>query len=175
MIGGEQLWRELHTLLEMGGAALLGGAIGFERELRQRPAGLRTHMLVAAASALIVSLSESLRATAHPSEAVDPVRTVQAVVMGVTFLGAGTIFRDGTPQRVSGLTTAATLLVAAGLGIAVALRQWVLACGTTLLALLILHVFGRLEEWLGGRYGAPPAAAAPVEGDEPKKAEVHGE
>lgn len=166
---------ELHTLLEMAGAALFGGAIGFERELRKRPAGLRTHMLVAAAASLIVSLSETLRAQAGPTDAVDPVRTIQAVVMGVTFLGAGTIFRDGTPQRVSGLTTASTLLVAAGLGITVAMRQWVLAVGTTLLTLVILHGFGRVEEWLGGRYETPPRGdeAPSGGGAAPEQPKVH--
>ncbi len=132
-------------------AMILGGAIGFERETANRPAGLRTHMLVAAASALLVAvghmLIEHFSGQEYSGLALrsDPVRLVEAVITAVGFLGAGTIFRHGSKDVVVGLTTAASLLMVAVIGIAVGLEQYVLAVGATLLTLLVLHLVRRLE------------------------------
>ena len=117
---------------------VLGAVIGFEREAAHKPAGLRTHMLVAGAATMITGMSELLVIESSIPEAMirsDPVRVIEAVVTGVAFLGAGTIIRDRSEGRVEGLTTAASLLFVAALGIGVALGQYVLVIGGTLLVL----------------------------------------
>jgi putative Mg2+ transporter-C (MgtC) family protein len=133
-------------------AMVLGAAIGLERELSVKPAGLRTHMLVAGAAALFVGLADTL-ALKFFEEAyadtlrVEPIRIVGAIITGISFLGAGTIFRD---QRgsIEGLTTAASILVVSGIGIAVALDQFVLAVCVTILVLHVLVVARALERFL---------------------------
>jgi len=128
---------------------LLGGVIGFERELANKPAGFRTHMLVAGASALLVGMGETLVAkfaedAGHELIQADPFRIIGAVVSGVSFLGAGTIFRGGR-QHVEGLTTAASLLISASIGVAVGSRQWTTAIGVTLLTLAVLRALVFVE------------------------------
>ncbi len=93
-------------------SALLGGVIGYERERVHRPAGLRTHMIVALGSYLISYAS----ITAFPG---DPARLLSGIVTGIGFLGAGTIFRE--KDLIKGLTTAATIWATAAVGIAIAL------------------------------------------------------
>lgn len=120
-------------------AILLVGALGFEREWRARPAGLRTHMLVGLSSALFAGLGE-LYLEHHPRSAgfqTDPLRVLQAVVTGVSFLGAGTVFVSRR-HGVQGLTTAATLWTASAIGVACGLGEMLVAGGTTVLALLVL-------------------------------------
>jgi putative Mg2+ transporter-C (MgtC) family protein len=125
-------------------AAILGGIVGMEREMADRPAGLRTHAILAAAACLLVSLPDALLEY-YATEAVpnilraDPIRIVEAVVTGTAFLGAGTIFRDRDRGAVEGLTTAASLLLVGAIGIAVALNQLVTAVLVTLLTLLLLR------------------------------------
>lgn len=105
------------TLLEMVGklalALLAGGLVGLERERQDRQAGLRTHMLVCAGSALFTLVSMEMAPLRS-----DPTRIAAQIVTGIGFLGAGTIFRAGTSVR--GLTTAAGLWAVAGMGMAVA-------------------------------------------------------
>lgn len=123
-------------------AVVLGGFIGYERERADKPAGLRTHMLVTAATTLIVGIGEALvRESGIDSSLLraDPLRLIEAVVAGVTFLGAGTILRRPDETAVEGLTTAASLLYVTGIGITIALDQYVLAVGGTILGLLILR------------------------------------
>ena len=122
-------------------AALLGGVVGIEREFAERPAGLRTHMLVGATSAFFVMLATHMIASFEPQDivTVDPVRVVEAIVVGISFLGAGTIFkytREGQGV-VEGLTTSASILSVAAIGIAVALNTFILAVGAALLNLFI--------------------------------------
>lgn len=81
----------------------------------------------------------------------DPIRIVQAVITGVTFLGAGTIIRSGSGHRVEGLTTAASILFAAAVGISVALSHYLLAGGATLLVLVTLRGVQVLERWITDR------------------------
>ena len=129
-------------------AMLLGGALGMERELASKPAGLRTHMLVTGAATLLVLLSDVVVKDFDAGMVanmirVDPLRIVEAVITGVSFLGAGTIIvRRGTADAVEGLTTAASILFAAGIGIAVALGQLIVATGATALTLITLRVIG---------------------------------
>lgn len=148
--------KQLLLIGQMTFAALLGGVVGFERELANRPAGLRTHMLLAAAVALLVGLTDLL-AEHFTSEhgqrvAVDPVRIIEAVVTAVAFLGAGTIFRRSSKDAVAGLTTAASMLMVAVVAIAVGLNQYILGVGATLLSLLVLRLLYVFERWhLEGR------------------------
>jgi putative Mg2+ transporter-C (MgtC) family protein len=134
-------------------AILLGGVIGFEREAANKPAGFRTHMLVAAAAALLVGLSdaliESFGANAAPRFiSSDPIRLIQGLIIGISFIGGGTIIRDVRKQHVEGLTTAASLLLTGGVGIAVALRQFIVAVGITLLTIVVLRVLIAVENYL---------------------------
>lgn len=138
---------DLQILLRLLVALLLGGILGWEREAAHKAAGLRTHILVAMGAALFVGLGELLiERFGHAGDALrfDPIRIVEAVVTGVSFLGAGTIFvARGT--RVHGLTTAASIWLTAAIGLAVGLERYVLAAGSTLLAWFVLRVIGRLE------------------------------
>ena len=125
-------------------AMVLGAAVGLEREAKDKPAGLRTHMLVAGAAALLVALGDvvimsyDLDLDQQLLQS-DPIRIMEAVITGVSFLGAGTIIRHRGKQQVEGLTTAASLLFVAGIGLCVALSQAILAVGLTLLVLLTLR------------------------------------
>jgi putative Mg2+ transporter-C (MgtC) family protein len=145
---------QLQILAEVAIAMLLGAALGLERELAGKPAGLRTHMLVAGAAALLVGLTDVLvsRFAGDESSRVDPLRVIEATVAAVGFLGAGTILRRES-RGVEGLTTAASLLLTAALGICVALRQFLLACGIVLLTLATLRILGALEGWISRRAG----------------------
>lgn len=140
---------QLEIIGEVALAMLLGGVIGFEREVADKPAGFRTQMLVAGAAALLVGLGDALLArfsgeNIHASA--DPIRIVEAIVTGISFLGAGTIFRRDRSEQVEGLTTAASILLCAAIGISVALRQFVLALGVTLLALIVLRGLTGVEK-----------------------------
>lgn len=152
---------------EVAVAMILGGLIGLEREFAHKPAGLRTHMLVAAMAALLVGLGNVMvkRFSAGMGASVlntDPIRIVEAIVTGVSFICAGTILRLEGKQRVEGLTTAATLLLASGLGICVALREFYLAIAVTIMVLAVVWIVGRIEQRLHGgccnpRPGEPPS------------------
>jgi putative Mg2+ transporter-C (MgtC) family protein len=147
---------DLQIVVEVAIAMALGAAIGFEREWAQRPAGLRTHMLVAGAAALFVGIAMGMvdryaQFAWADRLSVDPVRVMQAIVVGVTFLGAGTILHNHQTQHVEGLTTAASLLVVAGIGIAVAMQMLVLAIGVTLLILAALRGLLWIERLLSGK------------------------
>lgn len=134
---------EIATEFQMLGkiivAALLGGLVGLEREYAEKPAGLRTHMLVGATSALFVLIARYMILSFEPQDILttDPVRIVEAIVVGISFLGAGTIFkhRQEGEQVVEGLTTSASILLVSAIGIAVALNAFILAAGATLLNL----------------------------------------
>lgn len=146
---------QLNTALQVLIAAALGGVVGLERESVNRPAGLRTHAILAGAAALLTLLTEGLvlglwEDTGSRVVRADPIRMVEAIVVGVAFLGAGTIFRS-REGAVTGLTTGASLLLVAGLGIAVAVGQLYLAGMVTLIALVLLRVVHWLESKLMGR------------------------
>lgn len=117
-------------------AALLGAAIGIEREMTSQAAGLRTHMLVSLGSAVFTLAGTDLLHT-------DPTRVAAQVVTGIGFLGGGAIIRDGPTTR--GLTTAASLWVTASIGLAVGLRQWLAAVAATAFALVVLWLVKRIE------------------------------
>ena len=133
-----------HILGQVGIALGLGAVIGLEREFADRPAGLRTHMLVSGTTTLLICLGELL--VKHFQEELpmamlqtDPFRLIGAIALGISFLGAGTIIRrnNGEAVKVEGLTTAATILFAASIGLAVAVSQYLLAFGVTAMVLII--------------------------------------
>jgi putative Mg2+ transporter-C (MgtC) family protein len=144
---------ELEILGSVVVALILGGLIGLEREDAEKPAGLRTHMLVAAASTLIIHLGDVVIShfrveTVGNLVQADPLRAIEAVITGVSFLGAGTILRRRHGKAVEGLTTAASILFTAALGVSVALSQYIVAVGATLLALLTLRLIRIFEGYL---------------------------
>src|SRR5437870_6339930 len=110
-------------------AAALGLAVGFEREIHGHPAGLRTHMLVAAGSGLFTVISaygfEGVAKGVSGTAPVDPTRIAAQIVSGIGFLGAGAILKDGVVIR--GLTTAASLWATSAVGMAAGARQYVTA------------------------------------------------
>ena len=131
-------------------AAVFGAAIGFEREWRNRPAGLRTHILVCVAAAIFAILTieivhAPMFADTPVKEAVkvDPIRLVEAVTAGVAFLAAGVvIFTQG---QVHGLTTGAGMWLAGAIGVASGLGLWQIAALATLIALVVLGVLQAFE------------------------------
>ena len=124
-------------VLRLALAGVLGGVIGAEREYRGKVAGTRTHLLVALGSALMLLVSRY--GFADPG---DSGRVAAQIVSGIGFIGAGAIMVDR--QSVHGLTTAAGIWVAAGIGMATAAGLYGLAIATTILALIGLEVFGIL-------------------------------
>ncbi len=129
-------------------AAVLGGILGWERERRGRPAGLRTHILVCIGVTLMMIVSEYMfeKYDALASESimrVDPARIAAQVVTGIGFLGAGTIMKFRTMVR--GLTTAASLWTVAGIGLAVGSGCYLPAILTTVLALIALLLLPLFE------------------------------
>jgi putative Mg2+ transporter-C (MgtC) family protein len=131
-------WFEL--LVRVGLAAALGGAIGLEREIREREAGLRTHMLVSVGAALFTLVSAyawtDFRFSTPEGVVFDPTRIAAQIVTGIGFLGAGAIIRQGLSVR--GLTTAATLWVVAAIGMASGAGYYAAAVLTTALVIFSL-------------------------------------
>lgn len=148
---------DLETIAAVALAMLLGGLVGAERELADKPAGFRTHMLVAGAAALFVGLTEAVVETTGVDARLiraDPIRIVEAIITGISFIGAGTIFRhSGRGAHVEGLTTAASLLISAAVGLAAALQQFIVAVGVTVLALIVLRAMKLLARGLRLRDG----------------------
>ena len=136
-------------------AALIAGLVGIEREHSGKPAGFRTHMLVSGASALLVLLSGDIVEIRLANEAVsasiqaDPIRVMEAIIVGIGFIGAGTVLKVEENQRVRFLTTAASILFAAGIGIAVALHQFVLAVLLVVIVLVVNVLFGKVSDRVG--------------------------
>lgn len=131
------------------GAAVIGGIIGLEREWRQMPAGLRTHMLVAlAACVFTIVTGEIVRSDVLVGQSVqaDPVRVIEAVTAGVAFLAAGAIIQ--ARGRVRGLTTGAGMWLAGALGVAVGLGYWLVAGIATLIGLVINILLRGVEKRL---------------------------
>ena len=130
-------------------AAALGGAIGFEREFSEQPAGLRTHLLVSLGACLFtLAGAYGLDAfSGHAAEVgFDPTRIAAQVVSGIGFLGAGAILREGINIR--GLTTAAALWVTAAVGLAVGLGFWIGAVAATVIAVVALFGLKKVERVL---------------------------
>lgn len=124
----------------------LSGLIGLERQVHRRDAGLRTHILVALGSCLIMLTSLYVFDIYKDRVALDPARIAAGVITGIGFLGAGTIIRE--PNGVRGLTTAASLWVVAGIGLAVGCGFNKIAVYTTALVLIVLYLLRYIENRL---------------------------
>ncbi|MCE7871854.1 MgtC/SapB family protein [bacterium CPR1] len=138
---------DLEQLARLLLAAFLGGLIGVERERLNRAAGLRTHVLVSVGSALFTLIS--LFAFQGVGPVNDPARVAAQIVSGIGFLGAGTIMKHGATVR--GLTTAATLWVCAGIGMAAGAGFYQGAVLSTLITLISLVTLKRVEARFGDR------------------------
>jgi putative Mg2+ transporter-C (MgtC) family protein len=125
---GDASWR-------LGLALILSALVGLERFFAEKPAGLRTHMLVGFGSALFMIVAEMT--------GLDPGRTAAGLITGIGFLGAGTIIRQR--GEIQGLTTAASIWTVAGIGIAAARGLWLLAVIATTAVILVLLLLGWLE------------------------------
>lgn len=129
----------LELLLQVLLATLLGGAIGMERELSGKPAGLRTNILICVGATLFTVLSLKLSGARG-----DPARVAAQILPGVGFIGAGTILH--ARGSITGLTSAATIWVVAAIGMALGAGAYTEAVGTTLIVMLILAGLGYLEK-----------------------------
>lgn len=140
----------LDILTRLVVAALLGAVIGLEREYRHKPAGVRTDILVAIGTAVMTIVSVEVARFSSGSGSVDVSRIVSQVLPGIGFIGAGTILQ--AKGHVEGLTTAASIWLVAGIGMAVGLGLYPLAVMATVLgvvSLIILHVVKLPED--GGK------------------------
>ncbi|MEJ2434344.1 MAG: MgtC/SapB family protein [Pseudolabrys sp.] len=141
---------ELEQILRMIAAAAVGIAIGFNRELRGKPLGMRTLALVALGSAIAALAALDFLPAAASADAI--ARVVQGILSGVLtgigFIGAGVVLRDRDSATVHGLTTAATVWITAALGIACALVSWVIVVSGIGLTLAILFGLGWIEHHL---------------------------
>lgn len=148
---------DLEITVRLVVAAFLGGLIGFERESHGKDAGVRTYALVCLGSALVMVVSVQIFEQYRDIASVDPSRIAAQVVSGVGFLGAGAIIRfphgnQGSHQEaVKGLTTAAGIWAASGIGLACGLGLYHPALITTILTLVILVVFSKLNRFFGGK------------------------
>jgi putative Mg2+ transporter-C (MgtC) family protein len=131
-------------------AAITGAIIGIDRELQRKPAGLRTHALVALGACVFTVIS-ALASAAPTLDQAAPGRIVQGIVAGVGFIGAGAIFRRGDSATGQGLTTAATIWIVAAVGTAAGLGLWRMALTATGLAVIILMLEDPIDRLLKKR------------------------
>lgn len=124
-------------------SAIFAGIIGYERQARHKAAGLRTHILVGVGSCLIMVLSINIYSSVQGLTNADPARLAAQVVSGIGFLGAGSILKEG--PTIKGLTTAASLWVVSGVGLAAGAGYYLGALMTTVLVFLTLTILARME------------------------------
>jgi len=140
---------EVQVVIRIIISAILGGLIGFEREIYKHEAGLRTHILVAVGSTLIMLTSQFVFDIYKGIYAVDPSRMAANVVTGIGFIGAGTIIRYGMAVR--GLTTAASLWITAAVGLAIGCGFYIAGVFATIVAISVLFFLRALEKRISGR------------------------
>ncbi len=126
---------EVEGALRLLLSAVLGAAIGLQRELAHKPAGLRTHILICMGSAMFTVVS-----VLGFSGNFDPARVAAGVVTGIGFIGAGVIMRGARGDRVVGITTAASIWVTAAIGIAAGVGLYIIAIAATLVTVLVLFI-----------------------------------
>lgn len=139
----------LESIFRIFLACVLGGVIGFEREHKQMPAGLRTNILVCVGSTLVMLTSQYIFQKYEGLTNIDPARLGAQVISGIGFLGAGTIIRDGL--KIKGLTTAAVLWAVACVGLAVGIGFYEGAVAVTVIIFIILIVLKRFEDYISER------------------------
>ncbi len=138
---------EVEMVLRLLYAALLGGIVGIEREVHEKAAGFRTHILVCIGSCVIMLTSMHMFDLYKGIADVDPGRIAAQVVSGIGFLGAGTIIRSRV--SVVGLTTAASLWSIAGVGLAVGSGLFIVSAVATILILVSLLILSKLHDKVG--------------------------
>jgi putative Mg2+ transporter-C (MgtC) family protein len=141
-------WPEFwEDLTRIGIAALLGGALGFEREWKGHWAGLRTHMLVSMGCAIFVISGMAVAGEQHESVT----RVIQGIASGIGFLGAGTILKLDQKQEIKGLTTASSIWLAAALGTTAGLALYAVSVAAAIISLFVLGVLGPVEKYFEKR------------------------
>jgi putative Mg2+ transporter-C (MgtC) family protein len=140
-------------------ATLIGSGVGLDRELRHKPAGLKTHALVALGAALITVVSAALTDIAHPDTTVIS-RAIQGIMAGVGFLGGGAILKSDH-EMVRGLTTAASIWLVASLGIACGAGEFAAALIALAIALIVLVCGNAFEERLRRRFSGSSSPPRP--------------
>lgn len=138
----------LDVLVRLVAATLIGAALGLNREIRGKPAGLRTHALVALGTALVTLTGVELAGHDGDFDSDSVSRVIQGITAGIGFLGGGTILKADSGEHISGLTTAASLWLVACLGIACGVGLWVMSLVALGLALLVLVAGEPLERVL---------------------------
>ena len=138
----------LNIIFRLSLALLIGAIIGLERQLRHKPAGLRTHMLVSLASSMFTLIPLMAAGREPTADALS--RVIQGIVAGVGFLGAGEILRESSQQshrpEIHGLTSAAAVWVSSALGIAAGCGLWQLGLIGAVFTFVVLNVFKKLEK-----------------------------
>lgn len=134
---------DLDVAIRLVASAVFAGLIGYERQARHKAAGLRTHILVGMGSSLIMVLSINIYSSVQGLTNADPARLAAQVVSGIGFLGAGSILKEG--PTIKGLTTAASLWVVSGVGLASGAGYYFGALMTTVLVFLTLTILSRME------------------------------
>lgn len=139
----------VEILIRLGAAILFGAVIGIDREWRKKPAGVRTHMMVALAAAtftvITLELFEVVKGAGEGKSSTDPLRLVEAITAGVAFLGAGAIIQSR--GNVEGITTGSSIWLAGAVGYAAGAGYYVLGAMATVMALVILTILG----WIVGK------------------------
>lgn len=143
------MFTDSQIILRLISSLVLGGLVGLERQLHRRVAGLRTHILVSLGSCLIMLTSLYVFDIYKDKVPIDPGRIAAGVITGIGFLGAGTIIRER--EGIKGLTTAASLWVVAGIGLAVGCGFLRAAILTTSLVLITLFFLGYAEKIMFGK------------------------
>jgi putative Mg2+ transporter-C (MgtC) family protein len=136
--------------LRLGAAVAAGILIGLNRDLQNKPIGMRTLGLVSLGAAVVTVATIQVPGMAENPDAMSRVvqGLIQGIMAGISFIGAGVILHDKNAMAVHGLTTAATVWVTAGMGIACGLAAWRSVAIALVLALLLLVALGKLEAWL---------------------------
>ena len=163
LAGESTIIKPLDALLRLVIAIVFGGIVGFDREVRNKPAGLRTHILISLAAALFTLITFELHGEIlqHGGDrfTADPIRIIEAVTAGVAFLAAGAIIQSRGTVR--GLTTGANMWLAGAVGVASGAGSYVLAPSGAVFALIVLTVLGALEARLSPKQESAPEDSQP--------------
>jgi putative Mg2+ transporter-C (MgtC) family protein len=141
----------VETALRMVAAVVLGGAIGFNRDVHGKPTGIRAHALVSLGAAILMIAGSGPHIGGAHTDAMS--RVIQGIIAGIGFLGAGVILRGARGMHVYHLVTASSLWVTTGIGVLCGLGAYLFALIATVLVLLVLSAGLALDRWLYGRAG----------------------